>query len=76
MKAKYYIRYFDDFIILHKHKGQLEEWKQSVDNFLKKKLKIELHTQKSRIIFLSKGVDFLGFRNFYYPRLLKKKKYK
>ena len=65
LKAKYYIRYVDDFVILHSSKEQLEIWKQEIDKFLKEKLKIELHSQKSRIISLSHGVDFVGFRNFF-----------
>ena len=64
LKCKYYIRYVDDFIILHESKEQLEKWKKEISNFLKEKLKIELHPQKSKIIPLSKGIDFLGFRNF------------
>ena len=39
-------------------------------------LKIELHPDKSRIISLSRGVDFVGFRNFYYFRLLRKRNIK
>ena len=73
LKVKYYIRYVDDFVILHKSKLQLGKWKKEIDNFLKRELKIELHPQKSRIILLSKGIDFVGFRNFYYYRLLRKR---
>jgi len=73
LKAKYYIRYVDDFVILHSSKEQLEIWKQEIDKFLKEKLKIELHSQKSRIISLSHGVDFVGFRNFYHYKLLRKR---
>jgi RNA-directed DNA polymerase len=36
-------------------------------------LELELHPQKSRIIPLSQGVDFVGFRNFYHFRLLRKR---
>src|SRR3989344_2514821 len=71
--AKYYIRYVDDFVILHESKEQLEVWKRCIDNFLKNKLKIELHPQKSRIIRLSQGIDFLGFRNFWQHTLLRKR---
>ena len=41
-----------------------------------KNLKIELHPDKSKIISLSKGVDFVGFRNFYYYRLLRRRNIK
>jgi len=73
LKAKYYIRYVDDFVILHNSKKQLEIWKEQINEFLKKELKIKLHSDKSRIISLSKGVDFVGFRNFYYFKLLRKR---
>lgn len=73
LKARFYIRYVDDFVILHNSKEQLEEWKCKIDNFLREKLKIELHPDKSKIIPLSRGIDFVGFRNFYYFRLLRKR---
>ncbi|MFH1358651.1 MAG: reverse transcriptase domain-containing protein [archaeon] len=73
LRCKYYIRYVDDFILLSSSKSQLEIWKQKISKFLNKKLKLELHTDKSRIISLSKGIDFVGFRNFYYHKLLRKR---
>ena len=76
LRAKYYIRYVDDFVILHKSRGQLEVWKRKIDEFLIRELKIELHPDKSRIINLSRGIDFVGFRNFYYYKLLRKRNIK
>ncbi|MBU2523518.1 MAG: reverse transcriptase/maturase family protein [Nanoarchaeota archaeon] len=73
LKAKHYIRYVDDFVILHHSKAQLEEWKSEIDEFLREKLRLELHPDKSKIIPLSKGIDFVGFRNFYHFRLLRKR---
>jgi RNA-directed DNA polymerase len=73
LKAKYYLRYVDDFVILHRSKEQLENWKDEIDLFLKQTLKIELHPDKSKIIPLSRGIDFVGFRNFYNFRLLRKR---
>jgi len=73
LKAKYYIRYVDDFVILHSSKTQLEIWKQKINDFLKEKLKLELHNEKSKIVSLSRGIDFVGFRNFYYHKLLRKR---
>ena len=73
LRAKYYIRYVDDFVIFHKSMKQLEAWKEEIDKFLKEKLKINLHPDKSRIIPLKRGVDFVGFRNFYHYNLLRKR---
>ncbi|MEK6889306.1 MAG: RNA-directed DNA polymerase [Nanoarchaeota archaeon] len=73
LKVKYYIRYVDDFVIVHESKEQLKTWKEQIDTFLRKELKLELHPQKSKIASLSKGIDFVGFRNFYYFKLLRKR---
>ncbi len=73
LKAKYYLRYVDDFIILHKSRNQLERWKTEIGSFLKNELLLELHPQKSKIIPLGRGVDLLGFKCFYHFRILRKK---
>ncbi len=76
LKSKYYIRYVDDFILLHSSKLQLKNWKNQINNFLQETLKLELHPDKSKIILLSRGIDFVGFRNFYHYRLLRKRNVK
>jgi len=76
LRIKYYIRYVDDFVILYASKTQLEIWKEEINMFIGNKLKIELHSQKSSVIPISKGVDFVGFRNFYYFKLLRKRNFK
>jgi retron-type reverse transcriptase len=73
LKSKYYLRYVDDFIILNESKKQLEIWKKRINEFLIKELKLEFHPDKSKIIPLSRGIDFVGFRNFYHFRLLRKR---
>lgn len=72
LKAKYYLRYVDDFVILHRDKKTLQMWKEQIDNFLKENLKIELHPEKSRITKIDSCVTLLGYRIFYNYRLLKK----
>ena len=71
LKVKYYIRYVDDFVILHNDKKILEEYKEEINNYLKN-LKLELHPNKSKIIPLRNGVTFLGYRIFYHHKLLRK----
>lgn len=75
LRAKYYIRYLDDFVILHE-KYVLENWKLQIKEFLKNNLKIELHPEKSKVHPLCNGINFLGFRIFYYHKLLKKRNMK
>jgi len=72
LKVKYYIRYVDDFVILHNSKQHLEDCKERIDKFLKSELELNLHPDKSKIISMRKGVGFLGFRIFNRHILLKK----
>ena len=72
LKVKYYIRYVDDFVILHHSKERLEKLKKEISNFLKKRLDLELHPGKSKVIKLDNGIKFLGFRVFFYFKLLRK----
>jgi len=73
LRAKFYIRYVDDFVILHENTNLLEHWKIQIERFLNNKLKLELHKDKSKIVSLSKVVDFVGFRNFYHFKILRKR---
>lgn len=72
LKAKHYIRYVDDFVILHNDKEQLKKWMVEINKFLKEKLDLELHPDKSGVINLNKGINFLGFRIFFYHKLVRK----
>ena len=72
LRAKYYLRYVDDFIILERNRELLENYRKEIDSFLRESLKIELHPDKTKIIPLGAGVQLLGFRAFYHFRILKK----
>ena len=72
LKVKYYIRYVDDFVVLHENQQNLEKYKDAINKFLIKNLKIKLHPEKSKIIRLDRGINLLGYRAFYYHKLLRK----
>jgi len=72
LKAKYYLRYVDDFVILERNRTLLEVYKEKIDCFVQQELKLELHPEKSRIIPIQRGITLLGFRAFFHYRLLKK----
>ena len=71
LKVKYYLRYVDDFIITDSNKEKLQYYQDQINEFLKP-IKLELHPDKSKIIRLDQGIGLLGFRVFYYHKLLKK----
>ncbi|HLD89083.1 MAG TPA: RNA-directed DNA polymerase, partial [Candidatus Nanoarchaeia archaeon] len=70
LKAKYYVRYVDDFLILDSNKGTLKRHILEINVFLADKLSLQLHHEKTRIIRLEQGVPMLGFRIFQYHKLI------
>ena len=72
LRARYYIRYVDDFVILEKNRELLNKYKGDISKFILSNLFIELHPEKSQIIKLNERLSFLGFRMFYHHKLLKK----
>jgi hypothetical protein len=71
LRAKYYIRYVDDFVILHQSKEKLDKYKGQINEFLKA-IRLELHPEKSQVYPLHHGTSFLGFRVFYHYKIPKK----
>jgi len=61
LKAKYYVRYADDFVILSGNKQWLEKQIKPISNFLEEELKLELHPEKISIRKFRQGIDFLGY---------------
>ncbi|MEY2701536.1 MAG: hypothetical protein RLY43_156 [Bacteroidota bacterium] len=64
LKAKNYVRYCDDFVILSHDRKYLENILVGIRKFLSEKLKLELHPDKVSIKTFASGVDFLGWVHF------------
>lgn len=60
LRAKYYVRYVDDFIILHESMDQLNEWLAQIESFLPAKLDMQLNPKKTIRQPIARGVDFVG----------------
>ncbi|MFH1129686.1 MAG: reverse transcriptase domain-containing protein [Patescibacteria group bacterium] len=73
LKIKHYIRYADDFIVLHTDKLYLENIIFDIAKFLEERLKLILHPDKVFIKTLFSGVDFLGYVNLPHYRVLRTK---
>ncbi|MDP2668584.1 MAG: reverse transcriptase domain-containing protein [bacterium] len=73
LKAKYYIRYADDFVVLSGNKEYLLSLVRPIKEFLQESLKLELHPKKLSISTIASGVDFLGWVSFLDHRILRTK---
>jgi RNA-directed DNA polymerase len=71
LKAKAYVRYADDFLLLSRDKGELESALFHIRDFLSDDLHLTLHPDKVFIKTLSSGVDFLGWVHFPDHRIIR-----
>ena len=71
LKAKHYIRYADDFVILASNREWLEIILPEIGDFLANRLKLTLHPDKVSIKTLASGVDVLGWVHFPDHRVLR-----
>lgn len=60
LRVKFYIRYMDDFILIHEDREFLERCREEIADQLAL-IGFELHPKKTRIYPLSEGIKFLGF---------------
>jgi len=61
LKAKYYLRYVDDFLILSSDRQYLEFCRNELTDFARDKLKLKVHPDKQFIKAVSCGIDFVGY---------------
>lgn len=71
LKAKYYIRYADDFVLLSTPRPGLDVLLQQIERFLSARLRLALHPGKVSTSTLASGVDFLGWIHFPDHRVLR-----
>ncbi len=61
LRVRHYIRYMDDMLLIGETAEQLEEWRREIEERLGA-IGFRLHPTKSRIIPLTREIEFLGFR--------------
>ncbi|GFM73792.1 hypothetical protein PSCICL_47840 [Pseudomonas cichorii] len=59
LKVRHYIRYVDDFVLLHESPQQLNEWLAQIEAFLSS-LGARLNPKKTILQPIDRGVDFVG----------------
>lgn len=71
LRAKYYIRYADDFVLLSCNRKELQRQLYALNDFLVDELHLFLHPSKVHLRTLVSGVDFLGWVHFSHHRVLR-----
>ena len=60
LKAPRYLRYVDDFVLVHQSRVQLEEWRARIETFLQAELRLQLKAEQ-KLEPIASGIDFLGY---------------
>jgi hypothetical protein len=60
LKAQRYVRYVDDFVLVHHSREQLEAWRDAIAAFLASELRLQLKAEQ-KLLALGDGIDFLGY---------------
>lgn len=71
LRARAYVRYADDFVLLSADRAELELALPRIRAFLWDELRLELHPDKVSIRTFASGVDFLGWVHFPDHRVLR-----
>ena len=60
LRAPRYLRYVDDFVLVHEDRAQLADWQAQIERFLADRLQLKLKAEQ-RLLPLASGIDFLGY---------------
>lgn len=72
LKARWYVRFVDDFVLLHPDPAQLLAWRAQIEEFLATRLSLKLKAQAEPHA-LQQGTDFLGYVIRPYYRLARRR---
>lgn len=61
LHIKYYIRYMDDFVLIHHDKKVLVNAVKEIEDILNNKYKLKLNSKKTKIVNVKDGFSFLGY---------------
>jgi hypothetical protein len=61
LKAKHYVRYVDDAVILSHDRDYLYDCLEKINDFVENRLNMQLHPDKSAIFPASQGINFVGY---------------
>lgn len=72
LRIKFYFRYADDIVILHKDKDYLHEVLKAIKTYFKQHLKLDVKENWQVFPVAKRGIDFVGYVHFHTHVLLRK----
>lgn len=60
LRCRHYVRYVDDFVLLHRSPAQLNAWRAAIEAFLPATLGLQLNHAKTILQPVARGIDFVG----------------
>ncbi len=60
LHVRHYVRYVDDFVLLHESPQQLNAWRAEIEAFLADRLALQLNPRKTILQPVARGIDFVG----------------
>jgi RNA-directed DNA polymerase len=60
LRCRHYVRYVDDFILLHESPQQLNAWRAELEDVLATALRLEINPAKTVLQPIERGVDVVG----------------
>ena len=73
LRAKHYVRYVDDFVLLHESPQWLNNALEQITAFLPANLGIELNPRKTILQPIERGIDFVGHVILPWRRITRRK---
>ena len=70
---KGYIRYADDFVLMHENKELLVDCRYKIEDFLREHLLLKIHPKKLTLKTYASGIDYLGYVSFPHHRVIRTK---
>jgi retron-type reverse transcriptase len=61
LKARHYVRYVDDAVLIHEDPEVLRGWQREIETFLRDRLGLSLNPRAMKLKPVSCGIDFLGY---------------
>ena len=60
LRCRHYVRYVDDFVLLHESPQQLNAWRTAIEGFLGERMGLQVNPAKTILQPIARGIDFCG----------------